>query len=352
MKSFVINVGEGCRVWFCELENLGNFVKGGKAIIISNKSIYERYGANVRESLEASHVKNEYFEVPTGEGAKTFETLMSIYEALFKGNYERNDYVIALGGGSVGDVAGFAAATFKRGVNLASIPTTLLAQADSCIGGKTAINYMGVKNMIGVFYQPKFVLIDTSLLRSLPEREVKNGLMEIVKHAMINDEELLVYLEENIEKIKKMEAMEKVLWKSCRIKGSIVEKDEKDRSTRLLLNYGHTVGHAIEAASGYEISHGEAVSMGMNYEAMFAEKQGLMKKEDVERQRRMLIAIGMRIESDDKILKDAIKLLEMDKKIINGELRMALPKAIGKAVVKPVSVQELEKFLEGQISEK
>src|SRR3989344_2740727 len=145
---------------------------------------------------------------------------------------------------------------------------------------------MGVKNMIGVFYQPKFVLIDTSLLKSLPEKEVKNVLMEIVKHAMINDEELLVYLEENIEKIKKMEAMEKVLWKSCRIKGSIVEQDEKDRSTRLLLNYGHTVGHAIEAASGYEIPHGEAVSMGMNYEAMFAEKQGLMKKEDVERQKR------------------------------------------------------------------
>lgn len=352
MKSFLINVGEGCRVWFCDLENLGNFVKGGKAIIISNKLIYERYGGKLRESLEASHVKNEYFEVPSGEGAKTFETLMSVYETLFKGNYERNDYVIALGGGSVGDVAGFAAATFKRGVNLAYVPTTLLAQADSCIGGKTAINYMGAKNMIGVYYQPRFVLIDTSLLRSLPEKEVKGGLMEIVKHAMISDEELFVYLEENIEKIKKMDAMEKVLWKSCRIKASIVEQDEKDRSTRVLLNYGHTIGHALEAASGYEISHGEGVSMGMNYEALFAEKQGLMKKEDVERQKRMLLAIGTKIEAENEILKTAIKLISMDKKMLNGELRMALPKTIGKAVIKTVSVQELERFLEQQISEK
>lgn len=347
MKSFLVNLGEGCRVWFAEMDNVGGFIKEGKVAVITNKAVDALYGQRIRDSLSEAGVENHLFEVPEREGAKTFETLRMIYDELFDSGFERSDHVLAVGGGSVGDVAGFAAATFKRGMNLAYIPTTLLAQADSCIGGKTAINYRA-KNMIGVFYQPKFVIVDTSILSSLPQKELWLGLVEIIKHAVIRDEELFAYLEANVEKVKRLEGIDKAVWRSCRIKASIVEKDERDMGARLLLNYGHTIGHAIEAASSYSISHGEAVSMGMHHEAKLANSMGLMSKEDVERQEKLLSSLGMDTHGSPELLKKAGGFLQYDKKSKAGELRIALPRGIGKAVLRHVSVPYMQQFLEAR----
>ena len=241
--------------------------------------------------------------------------------------FDRNSIIIAFGGGVVGDLAGYVASFYKRGIKYIQVPTTLVAQVDSSIGGKTGVDIPEGKNMFGHFHQPLTVLSDVNTLQTLPNKEIKNGLAEIVKYGMILDKELFEYVEQNFLN-KPDEFYLKVIERSCRIKAEIVEQDEKEGELRKILNYGHTVGHAIETAENYKISHGEAVGLGMAYEGKIASKLGLLDKGDLSRQNRVIEAIGLPIRYNGNI-DYLVEIMKRDKKNKSGKIHFILPTLIG-----------------------
>jgi 3-dehydroquinate synthase len=302
-----------------------------KAVIITDPTVKKLYGRSLKQSLTSSGFKVVLLEVPEGEEQKSLETAGRLYNELTDFYAERTTPILALGGGVIGDLAGFVAATYLRGVPLVQIPTTLLAQGDSSIGGKVAVNHGLLKNKIGAFYQPRLVVADITTLKTLPDGELTDGLAEVIKYGIIRDRELFAYLERNLGRIKSLDtrALETIVFRSARIKARVVEKDERDFGLRNILNYGHTVGHAIESVSDFKIRHGEAVTLGMLAEARISNRLGILDMNEVTRIKNLIAQAGLPIALPRLGVGRLILAMGHDKKVQHGKLRFILPRAIG-----------------------
>lgn len=318
------------------IEHLPSYCDIGNAAIITDANVRKVCGTGFPNGAEV-------IEIGTGEGNKTLETVQTIYSRLLELGLDRSSTLIGIGGGIVCDITGFVATTFMRGMKCGFVPTSLLAQVDASIGGKNGVNFKGYKNIIGTFRQPDFVLCDFELLRTLPEREIRCGFAEIVKHGAISDGALFSYLEENHKaalSLKKT-AIEKVLHDALVAKARVVERDETEHGERMKLNFGHTVGHAIEKITG--LPHGEAISIGMVAEARLSVAKGMLIEKDAGRLHVLLEGIGLPITLDSMCGKNEIvDAIRKDKKKRNAKLRCVLLEGIGKAKVVEITEADLE----------
>ncbi len=316
-------------------ELLTQYIPGNSALIVSNETVAPLYMDKVEASL--SDLKYKTLVLPDGEQYKNQETLNSIYDCLMENRFDRNCTLIALGGGVIGDITGFAAASYQRGVHFIQIPTTLLAQVDSSVGGKTGINHPMGKNMIGAFYQPKVVIADTDTLNTLEDRELSAGIAEVIKYGLIRDNEFLDWLEDNMENLldRDPEALAYAIERSCRNKAEVVAADERESGQRALLNLGHTFGHAIETGMGYgNWLHGEAVASGMVMAARMSLKLGWINQGELDRVIDIIERAHLPVKAPDKITPDRfIELMSVDKKVSDGILKLILFKRIGEAIV-------------------
>jgi len=336
--SYRVVIGCGC------LPDIGKQLAGlghrPQVAIVTAMPIGRRYGRIVCGALIAAGCRPLLCVVPDGERAKSLRWGSSLYDRLIQARFERGALLLALGGGVVGDLTGFVASTYLRGITFIQIPTTLVAQVDASIGGKTGINHPKGKNLIGTFYQPKLVFIDVAALRTLPKRELIGGLAEVVKYGVIADPGLFSYLERNNSKVLKydLNALEQIVTRSVRIKADVVGKDEREAGLRRILNYGHTLGHAIETATGYgRLHHGEAIAIGMEFAARLSLRLGLCDQTLLDRQRRLLKQIGLPTTLPSRI--DPQRLLAamvLDKKVKGGQIHFVLPKRLGGVTVLPV----------------
>jgi len=313
-------------------------------VIITDRTVGKLYLPHVSGSLVHHGFTVHAITLLPGERQKSLRTANRIFTELIEKRVGRNSAIVALGGGVIGDLAGFIAATYLRGVSFVQIPTTLLAQADSSVGGKVAVNHPLGKNMIGAFYQPKFVLSDASVLRTLPAREVLCGLGEVVKFSIISDAGLFTFIEDRLDDLLSLrpDAVLTVISRCCEIKSSLVSRDEVERGDRIILNYGHTIGHALEAAGEYRLlKHGEAVLLGMSAENDIAYRRGLLPEESYARMRRLFGRLLSHLPPVSIKFEDALKAIAADKKAVNGKVRMVLPKRIGEVSVAE-GIQESE----------
>lgn len=314
--------------------DVGNF-----AYVVTHKSIRNLYGKPLENSFKKAGISVIKFKIlPETEKSKSLPVAISIIEELVKISRQKRVFLVSLGGGVVGDVAGFAAAIYKRGIPYIQIPTTLLAQVDAAIGGKTAVDLKQAKNLIGTFYQPKLVLVDPSLLKSLDQRQMRSGIAEIIKYGIIQDRHLFNYLERKVNKVmaKQMPALEFIISRCIKIKADIVQKDEREeKSLRTILNFGHTIGHALEAASGFKgYSHGEAVAIGMLCAADISLKLNLIKQSEYLRIEKIITSYGLTHKIKKVALKKIIRSLFYDKKFHGGALRFVLIRGIGDTLIK------------------
>jgi 3-dehydroquinate synthase len=303
-------------------------------LIVSNTTVAPLYRPRLVRSLGERRIVEVL--LPDGEAHKTLGNAARVMDVLAANRFARDCAVLALGGGVVGDLAGFAASCYQRGVAFVQLPTTLLAQVDSAVGGKTGVNHPGGKNLIGAFYQPRLVVIDTDTLASLPARELRAGLAEVIKYALICDAALFEWLEGNLDSLLAREraALAHIIRRSCEIKAAIVGRDEREQNERALLNLGHTFGHAIEAATAYnEWLHGEAVGAGLVMAAAMSEVCALMTAADSERIRRLVARAGLPTRIDSVTPAAALDHMGLDKKILDGRLRLVLLRGIGQALV-------------------
>ena len=311
-------------------------LRGRRYIVVTNDIVGPMYFSPVAKWFSSLGKSVEKITISDGEQFKSQETLTSIYDQLIAKRADRSTTVVALGGGVVGDLAGFAAASYQRGIPFIQIPTTLLAQVDSSVGGKTAINHPAGKNMIGAFYQPQAVFISLEMLRSLPDREFKAGLAEVVKYGAIMDEAFFIWLEDNMQSLlaRDYAALGYAVEQCCLSKAKIVEADETESGSRALLNFGHTFGHAIEAGLGYgKWLHGEAVAAGMMLAGRLSVLAGDLKQAEWDRLQQLLIKIGLPVDAP-KLGRDRyIELMGYDKKVLDGKLRLILLRKLGKAHV-------------------
>ena len=330
-RSYPIELGEGL------LPRVGEFMRaegiGGRVGIVSNPPVAELYGDQVRESLERAGYDTATVLIPEGEAYKNTASLGLIYDALVEHRFDRSATLIALGGGVIGDVTGFAAATFLRGIGYVQIPTTLLAQVDASVGGKTAVNHEQGKNLVGAFHQPRLVVIDLETLRTLPRREYAAGMAEVIKYGIIEDAAFFVFLEQEMDALLRIDAnaVEHAVATSCRIKAGVVEQDERETDRRAILNFGHTIGHALEAFTGYErFLHGEAVAVGMIQAAALSAGQGLCSAAELRRIEALVRRADLpwRI-PDDIALEDLIAGMALDKKSHAGKIKFVLCEGIG-----------------------
>ncbi len=332
-RSYPIYIGAGL---LARPELIVGRLRKKKVAIITNTTVAPLYLAPLKSALESQGVEVVPITLPDGESHKNWETLNRIFDALIAHRCERSTALIALGGGVIGDLAGFAAATYQRGVPYIQIPTTLLAQVDSSVGGKTAINHPQGKNMVGAFYQPLAVLSDTDTLGTLPARELSAGLAEVIKYGLIRDRAFLDWLESNMPRLvrREPEALAYAIERSCANKAEIVAQDEREDGVRMLLNLGHTFGHAIEAGMGYGAwLHGEAVGAGMVLAARLSRRLGQMKDEDVNRVTAIIEAAGLPVQAPDLGLERYLDLMGHDKKVEGGRIRFVLLKRLGEAFV-------------------
>ncbi|MDO8424752.1 MAG: 3-dehydroquinate synthase [bacterium] len=319
--------------------------------IITDSNIKKLYGEKLQNIFIEQGLKMELFDFPAGEKSKNWEVAGSIGRELVKKDLDKGSLIIAVGGGVVGDLAGFVASIYKRGIGYVQIPTTLLAQVDSSIGGKTGVDVPQGKNLFGTFYQPKAVFADIDFLKTLPEEEIKNGLAEVIKYGMIRDAELFRYLEENYSS-RTDDFYLSIIKRCCQIKAKIVEQDEKEEELRKILNYGHTVGHAIESAQGYKISHGRAVALGMICEGKISNEIELLNDEDLNRQNQLIKNIGLPTAYKGQ-LDDLIDIMKKDKKAKSGEIHFVFPVKIGEVkrendqIAFPVDTSFIRKCLSG-----
>lgn len=312
-----------------------------KVLIITNHTVAPLYADKLTAMLDSLGCQSAVLELPDGEQYKSLDTFNTIMSYLLEHNYSRDVVIVALGGGVIGDLVGFASACYQRGVDFIQVPTTLLSQVDSSVGGKTAVNHPLGKNMIGAFYQPKAVLIDTNCLATLPQREFAAGMAEVIKYGIIYDQDFFIWLEQNMSALYALDedALTYAIARCCQIKAEVVAQDEKEAGIRALLNLGHTFGHAIEAELGYgNWLHGEAVAAGTVMAAKTAQLQGLISEQDLERIKAILVQAKLPIHTPDSMsFDDFIKHMMRDKKVLAGELRLVLPTSIGTAdVVKGV----------------
>jgi 3-dehydroquinate synthase len=305
---------------------------GTRAALVSDAAVARLHGKTVVASLESAGFTVATIEVPEGESAKTLPVAEHCWDQLLAAGLDRTSTVLALGGGAVGDVAGFAAATYMRGVNFVQLPTTVLAQVDAAIGGKTAIDHPRGKNMIGAFHQPRLVVVDPSVARTLPEREFRSGLAEVVKHGIVLDADYFAEIERDQAGLMAREpvVLERIIGGSCRLKAAVVERDEREAELRHVLNYGHTIGHALEAATRYDrFAHGEAVALGIVAEARLARALGLADDETVARQERLLAAVGLPVHAPSLDLEPVVAAMAHDKKAKDGRVPFVLAPRIG-----------------------
>jgi shikimate kinase/3-dehydroquinate synthase len=323
----------------------------GTAYLISDETVFFIYGTRVTKSLQSVGFSVNHFVVPSGEITKTLDTAMRIYDWLIEQRAERDDIIVALGGGMVGDLAGFVAATFLRGLPLVQVPTSLVAMVDAAIGGKTAVNHPQAKNLIGAFYQPRLVIADVQALTTLPHRELISGWSEVIKHGLILDAEFFKFLESNAPELSRLEPdiATKAVRRSAAIKARVVSEDEKERGKRTLLNYGHTIAHGLEAATNYErFLHGEAVAVGMMGAAMLSHNLGLLPQEVVGRQRALLERFGLSTSCPEVDLTSVLRAMELDKKVRGRAVRWVLLAGIGQPVIRDdVPPEQVVKVLEG-----
>ena len=331
-RSYNINIGANLLI---ESRELISRIEGDQVFVITNEVVAPLYLQQLLHTLEGKNV--EKIILADGEETKTLETAGLIFDKMLQIQLNRSVTVVALGGGVIGDMAGFVAACYQRGVPYIQIPTTLLSQVDSSVGGKTAVNHALGKNMIGAFYQPKLVLADISTLSSLDSRQFSSGLAEVIKYGLINDAAFFGWLEQNIDPVMAQEdkALEYIISKSCLNKARIVEQDEKESGIRALLNFGHTFGHAIETTSGYgKWLHGEAVAQGMVMAAHMSNLSGMLPDSDMLRIIELLKRAGLPTSgSEDLDHGKMIQAMKLDKKVENGRIRLVLLEGIGKAFV-------------------
>ena len=304
---------------------------GNQALVVTNVAVAVLYLPQVRRSL-VGVAQVDVVEIGDGETSKTLDTYAAILDALIDKRHNRSTTVVALGGGVVGDVAGFAAATYQRGVGLVQIPTTLLALVDSSVGGKTAVNHPSGKNLIGAFHQPQAVIADVGVLATLPEREFRAGLAEVIKYGIIADAAFFGWLESHIDDLLSRDPASLVhaIRRSCEIKAEVVADDEREQDRRMILNFGHTFGHAIEAATAYErFLHGEAVAAGMVMAMDLSVRLGRSNDQDAKRVRRLIERSGLRAEALDVDVEAMLDAMSMDKKVMQGRLRLIVCDGIG-----------------------
>ncbi|MGY3893510.1 3-dehydroquinate synthase [Aeromonas enterica] len=345
-RSYPIEIAAGL---LQHAEVLTQTIKGKRVMIVTNTVVAPLYLERIIQLLSGFQV--EHLILPDGEAYKTLATFERIMSALLETNHGRDTTLIALGGGVIGDVVGFAAASYQRGIPFIQVPTTLLSQVDSSVGGKTAVNHPLGKNMIGAFYQPKHVVIDTECLKTLPAREFAAGMAEVIKYGIIWDAEFFSWLETNMSRLQALEpaALAYAIRRCCEIKADVVGQDETEHGVRALLNLGHTFGHAIEAEKGYgNWLHGEAVAAGMMLAAFTAEARGELDNRQLVRIRDLLLAANLPIQAPAEMDFDAfIRHMRRDKKVLEGKLRLVLPVGIGHAqVVADVSDAELLAVIE------
>ncbi|WP_313950318.1 3-dehydroquinate synthase [Accumulibacter sp.] len=336
-RSYPILVGRGV---LDRGELLLPFLRQLKVAIVTNATVGPLYLDRFAEPLRRAGVSVSEIVLPDGEQFKNWPTLNSIFDALLAGRCERSTTLVALGGGVVGDITGFAAACFQRGMPLIQVPTTLLAQVDSSVGGKTAINHPLGKNMIGAFHQPQVVLADTETLSTLPDRELRAGVAEIIKYGLIRDLPFFEWLEANIERLLSRDpaALSEAICRSCRNKAEVVAADEHERGERALLNLGHTFGHAIETGIGYgEWLHGEAVAAGTMMAAELSSQLGWLDSRALGRVERLFHRAGLPVSGPNLAIERYLELMQNDKKVQDGNLRFVLLKRIGQSVVTDVA---------------
>lgn len=354
--KYNIYVGTGLEFGY----HIKNLFPDSRVAIITDKNVEKHYGDTFRHNLDSWERSYETIVVDSGEQSKSWSVLEYVVEQILSHSFERNDVVVAFGGGVIGDLAGFASGIALRGMGFIQIPTTLLAQVDSAVGGKTGINGAKGKNLVGLFHQPSVVLSEVSFLRTLPDRELRSGYAEIAKYALINNSQYFSSLEEHWkEYLSNMDYLESLIFIACKAKSKIVEADEREKGDRALLNLGHTFGHALESSANYDstlLTHGEAVSVGLVLAHQYSTRLGFCPKKDTERVKTHLSNVGLpTCFSDIKGVKfnvdKLMSAIHQDKKVKDGKLTFILSKGIGKAFIeRDVSPKQIEKFLEEQLS--
>jgi 3-dehydroquinate synthase len=335
-RSYDIELGTGLDQAGAHLKELG---LGRKMALVTNPTIKKLHGKRIVDSLKAAGFLVMSIEVPDGEQYKNLDWANAIYTALLTNGFDRKSALVAFGGGVIGDLTGFAAATFMRGVPFVQVPTTLLAMVDSSVGGKTGVNHPMGKNMIGAFYQPKKVLMDLGVLRTLPKEEFLSGMAEVIKYGVIFDAGFFDYLDKNREKILSLEpdVLTHIIKRSCEIKADVVSKDEREGDLRAILNFGHTVGHAIETAENYTMRHGEAVAIGMVYASRLAHRTGLCEATVPDRVEKLIASYDLPTSistlSRRPSVIELMDSMQIDKKAEGGKVKFVLPKTIGEVVI-------------------
>lgn len=335
LRSYDVIVGRNI------ISFLGKILKEKKlfkyAFIITNQRISSLYSKFIRETLERSGFKFKFSKIPDTEKSKSFDQVKKLLKEIILFGRKRDVFIVALGGGVVGDISGFLASIYKRGIPYIQIPTTLLSQIDSGIGGKTGIDLPFAKNMVGTFYQPRFVFSDPSFLSTLSKREIRSGLAEAIKYGVIKDRGLFEFIERNYSNLINLDLnlLERLVYFCSKIKAEIVSRDEKEeKGIRTHLNFGHTIGHAIEAASKFsKYSHGEAISIGMICASLISHYLGLLDRDSLNRIENILSLVGLPVNLRGLKLEDILKAQSFDKKIISGRNRFVLPTKIGKVII-------------------
>lgn len=341
-QTYPVFIGSGTLEKLGEMHRLYNL--GDQVCIITDTVVNELYGARIRDCFKRAGLL-EILAFPPGEASKSIATVDEAIRQMLDKGYDREATVVAMGGGVIGDLAGFVASIYKRGVRLIQVPTTLLAQVDASIGGKTGVNHPLGKNLIGTFYQPQMVWSDLALLKTLPRREIVCGLGEIIKYGIIRDPFLFTLVEHNFEEIftLDMALIEEIVRRCCEIKAKVVSVDEKDHGQRMILNFGHTIGHAIETTLDYRISHGEAVLLGMLAESKIALDLGKHSHDDFRRIRDLILRFDWQAIPGQINLDRLLAFLHRDKKAVGGRIKFVLPTKIGDVFIsEQVEVGEVE----------
>jgi len=346
-RSYPIYVGAGC---LPELgARLAETGSGRRVAVVTNETVAGLYLDRVRESLVAADFDPVAVRIPDGEEHKNLAWLALLYNQLIDGGIDRHGSVVALGGGVVGDLAGFAAATYLRGIRCVQVPTTLLAQVDASIGGKTGINHIAGKNLIGAFAQPRFVLADVDTLRTLPRRELTAGLAEVIKYGAILDAEFFALLENQLPALQRLdrELLTEIVRRSCMLKAQVVSADETEGDYRAILNFGHTIGHAIESLTEYrQFLHGEAVAIGMVAAARLSSRLGLCREDDYQRIRRLLQRCGLPIDIPPDVRGEPLALaMRTDKKAQGGTIKFVCLERIGKTRFERLTCEDVVRHI-------
>lgn len=315
-----------------ELQDLG--VENRKVCIYTDSNVEKLYAKQIQELLEPVCRKVILFSFPAGEEHKTLDTIKEAYKTLIEAGFDRKDLILALGGGVVGDMAGYTAATYLRGIDFVQVPTTLLAQSDSSIGGKTGVDFDGYKNMVGAFHMPRLVYMNLATLKTLDDRQFYNGFAEVMKHGLIKDAIFYEWLVDKMYEIceRDLDTLEEMIMRSCTVKKLVVEKDPTEQGERALLNFGHTIGHAIEKYKNFTLSHGECVALGCVAAAFISWKHELLTMEEYYEVRDMFVPFNLPISVEDIDPQEVLRLTKSDKKMKDGTLQFILLKRVGKAM--------------------